>query len=107
MWQKSLVNGTEIGEPNPGTAGNAYVNDVFNRNQNKYLSQYDQPFSFNISLTYRTPKLNINKVASYVLRDWTAGAFLQYSSGLPLLVPYANNNLGSQLLNTYSSATTV
>jgi hypothetical protein len=105
VWQKSLVNGTEIGEPNPGTAGNAYVNDVFNRNQNKYLSQYDQPFSFNISLTYKVPRLNTNKVVSYVLRDWAVGVFAQYSSGLPLLVPYANNNLGAAIFNTYSSAT--
>jgi hypothetical protein len=103
--QKSLVNGTEIGEPNPGTAGNALVNDVFNRPINKYLSQYDQPMLFNISLTYSTPKLNGNQLLSWVVRDWNVGAFLQYSSGFPIQVPYAQNNLGNQILNTYSPAT--
>ncbi len=99
---KSLVNGTEIGEPNPGTAGNALVNDVFNRPINKYLSQYDQPYLFNISLTYTTPKLGGNKIVSWIARDWNLGTFLQYSSGLPIQVPYAQNNLGAALLNTYS-----
>jgi hypothetical protein len=101
-WQKSLVQGTEIGEPNPGSAGNALVNDVFNRNINKYISQYDQPFLFNISLTYKTPGVGKNKILSWVTKDWTYGAFLQYSSGFPIQVPYAQNNLGSAVLNTYS-----
>src|SRR5437588_516612 len=54
-WSKALTIGSEIGEPNPGTAGNAMVNNVFDRYQNKYISRYDQPFFFNVSLTYQTP----------------------------------------------------
>jgi hypothetical protein len=99
-WQKSLASGSEIGEPNPGTTGNAVFNDVFNRPNNKYISSFDQPFLFNISLTYVTPRLNINKVASWALRDWTLGAFLQYSSGFPIVAPTANNNLGNTLFQT-------
>ena len=55
-WSKALTIGTEIGEPNPGTTGNAVVNNVFNRKQNKYISRYDQPFFFNMSLNYTTPR---------------------------------------------------
>ena len=104
-WQKSLVNGTEIGEPNPGTAGNALVNDVFNRPINKYISQFDQPLVFNISMTYKSPGFGSNKILSWVTRDWNYGAFLQYSSGFPIQVPYAQNNLGAAVLNTYSPVT--
>ncbi len=96
-WQKTLTEGTEIGEPNPGTAGNAVVNDIANPKLSKYISLYDQPFLFNISITYITPKLGGNKVLSYIARDWTYGAFLQYSSGFPIQVPFANNNLNLSL----------
>jgi hypothetical protein len=34
------------------------------------------------------------------MRDWTYGFFLQYRSGLPLLVPAANSNLASYLFQT-------
>jgi hypothetical protein len=104
-WQKSLVSGTEIGEPNPGSAGNALVNDVFNRQINKYISQYDQPLLFNVSLTYRSPGFG-KKFVSWITKDWNYGAFLQYSSGFPIQVPYAQNNLGAALLNTYNPAGT-
>jgi len=99
-WQKNLDNGVEIGEPNPGTTGSAVVNDVFNRRNSKYLSVYDQPFLFNISVTYVTPRLNTNKALSWLLRDWTYGAFLQYSSGFPIVAPTANNNLGGEVFQT-------
>ena len=98
--QKTLVSGSEIGEPNPGTAGNAVFNDVFNRKNNKYLSSYDQPFLFNISVTYVTPKINTNKVVSWLARDWTYGAFLQYSSGFPIVAPTANNNLNNAVFQS-------
>ena len=104
-WSKTMDNGVEIGEPNPGSTGNAVVNNVFNRGVNKYLSAYDQPFLFNISATYVTPKLSGNKVLSWLARDWTYGAFLQYASGFPILAPYANNNLGQILFNTFNTGT--
>ena len=96
-WAKSQDLGTEIGEPNPGSTGNAVVNDPNNRQLNKYISQYDQPFLFNISLTYITPAVKTNKVLSWIARDWTYGAFLQYASGFPIQVPFANNNLNSAI----------
>ena len=104
-WSKTQDTGVEIGEPNPGTSGNAVVNDPFNRKNNKYLSAYDQPFLFNVSATYVTPKLGGNKALSWLARDWTYGVFLQYSSGFPIMVPFANNNLGQALFNTTPGVT--
>lgn len=94
-WQRSLTQGSEIGEPNPGTTGGAVFNDVFNRGLNKYISQYDQPFVFNISAQYMTPGVGTNRVLSWVVRDWSLGAFLQYASGQPIIVPSAQA-VGSQ-----------
>jgi hypothetical protein len=99
-WQKSQDTGVEIGEPNPGTTGGAVVNDVFNRKIDKYLSTYDQPFIYNISLSYTTPRIGFNKALSWVARDWTYGAFLQYSSGFPIEAPLATNNLSSDIFQS-------
>jgi hypothetical protein len=94
-WSKTLTLGAER-DPNPGSTGNAVFNNVFNRNNNKYLSIYDQPFQFNISANYTTPRANWGnsfggKSASWFARDWTFGVFLKYSSGLPLEVPVESN----------------
>jgi len=96
--QKTLDIGTER-DANPGTNGNALTNNVFNYNNNKNISMFDQPLVFNVSLTYVTPGVNFNKVASFALRDWTVGVFLQYASGLPIQAPFANNNLNSLLFD--------
>jgi hypothetical protein len=37
-------------------------------------------------------------VLYWVARDWTLNTLLGYSSGLPILAPYANNNLNQLLL---------
>jgi hypothetical protein len=106
-WSKSMDIGSEIGEPNPGTTGNAVFNDVFNRQSNKYLSRYDQPYLFNISLNYTTPGVKFNKILSFAVRDWTYGAFLQYSSGTPIPVPSANSSLNNYLFQGSSFANRV
>jgi hypothetical protein len=103
-WSKSETIGTEIGEPNPGTTGNAMVNNVFDRNQNKYISRYDQPFFFNVSMTYLTPKVGFNRIASMVLSNWSVGTFLQYASGFPLQVPNAQTSLDTLLFQGASFA---
>ncbi|MCU1337581.1 MAG: hypothetical protein JWO19_3162 [Bryobacterales bacterium] len=94
-WQKQLAMGSP-NVPNTGTTGGS-VNDVFNRAQNKYLSQYDQPFLFNLSAAYTTPKTGGSKILSWAARDWTMGAFLAYSSGMPIAAPASNNALSSIL----------
>jgi hypothetical protein len=103
-WSKSLTLGSEIGEPNPGTAGNAVVNNVFDRKVNKYISRYDQPFFFNLSLSYTTPGISANKILSKVFGNWTYGAFVQTASGFPLQVPNAQTNLNQYLFQGASFA---
>jgi hypothetical protein len=46
-WSRNLVNGSET-VPTPGSTGNAQINDVFNRPNNRYLSAYDAPYAWNI-----------------------------------------------------------
>ena len=106
-WSKALTIGTEIGEPNPGTTGNAQVNNVFDREKNKYISRYDQPFFFNTAVNYTTPRLTTNKVLSSVLANWTFGVFLQYASGFPLLVSSAQTALNNLLFQGASFANRV
>jgi hypothetical protein len=92
-WSKTLTIGAER-EPNPGTTGNATYNDVFNRPNQKTYSLYDAPFQSLISFTYQTPAWKGNKILSWITRDWTAGAFLAYRSGLPMPVPLATQTPG-------------
>jgi hypothetical protein len=93
-WQKSLTMGAEA----EGTGGGA-INDAFNRAVNKDISQYDQPLVSIISVNYTTPKWG-PKAASWIVRDWTIGALLQYRSGLPIQSPASTNNLASSLFQT-------
>jgi hypothetical protein len=90
-WSKTLTIGVER-DPNPGTTGNASYNDVFNRQNQKYLSVYDSPFQFTLSATYITPSIKGNKILSWISKDWTYAAVLQYRSGLPMPVPLATQN---------------
>ena len=83
------------------------VNDVFNRNQNKYISQFDQPYIFNTGLNYTLPALKGNRNLSWAVRDWTIGAFALYASGLPIPAPYAQNNLQSLLLRNLPTGQTL
>jgi len=96
--------------PNTGTIGNAAINDVFNRSQNKHISQYSRPFVFNLSANYTVPDPKFtgkfNKAVSWAVRDWTIGAFLQYASGLPIESPFAQNSLNTLLLRNVTSPNT-
>ena len=107
VWSKAETLGSEIGEPNPGSTGGAVFNDVFNRNTNKYISIYDQPYVFQLSATYTTPKINGNKILSWAAKDWTYAAALQYASGFPIQVPLANSNLNNYLFQGQSFANRV
>ena len=55
-WSKNLSMGSPDLVRVPGTGGGA-VNDVFDRQQNKYLSTLDQPFIYNIALNYTLPAI--------------------------------------------------
>ena len=86
-WQKELEYGSS-------------ANNVFNKEVNKNLSSSSQPFVLAIGLTYRTPAVTSNRVLRSMIRDWTVGSFLRYSSGLPIQVPSANNNLNTLLFQS-------
>ena len=101
-WSKNLSMGSPSNVVVPG-AGGGPMNDVFNRQGNKNLSPFDQPFVFNTSLNYTLPALHTNKVLSWVIRDWTIGAFMTYASGLPILAPAAQNNLNQLLLRNVTT----
>src|SRR5207237_7153266 len=105
-WSKNETMGAASNVTVPGTGGSP-VNDVFNRKLNKYISQYDQPFILNTALNYTLPTLHGNRILSNAIRDWTIGAFVTYASGLPILAPYAQNNLQSLLLRNITSTQTV
>jgi hypothetical protein len=96
VWSKNETIGAESDVSFSSPVAPA-SNDILNRQQNKYLSGYDQPLVTVISGSYTLPKLNINKAASWFVRDWQLGALLRYSSGLPIMAPLATNGL-SQLL---------
>jgi hypothetical protein len=81
----------------PGT-GAQPVSDVFNRSLNKYLSPFDQKFALTIAASYTVPALHVNKVLSWVARDWQISTLLGYASGLPILAPQAQNNLNTILV---------
>src|SRR5207244_11243854 len=94
-------------EPNPGTTGNAVVNNAFDRKMNKYLSRYDQPFFFNTAVNYTTPRMTTNKLVSAALANWTIAAFVQYASGFQMQVPSAQTSLNKILFQGASFATRV
>jgi hypothetical protein len=97
-WQKQLALGSG-NNPLAGTASGGYT-DVFNRNLNKSISQYDQPLVFNVSLNYTAPKIGGNKVLSWAVRDWTVGMLVQYASGMPIQSPAAQNSLSTLLFQS-------
>jgi hypothetical protein len=96
-WQKSLVSGVE---DKFGRGGGVFVNDPFNRRNQKTYSAYDQPFQLVISGLYTTPGLGRGgsmalRAASFAVKDWQIGGLFRYASGMPLLVPQATTNLST------------
>lgn len=83
-WQKELT-----------TAENTNVNDVFNPALQKAISGSSIPFVTAISFSYEIPGVSGSRVLRAVTGNWRLGGTLRYQSGLPILSPYATNNLGS------------
>ncbi len=85
--------------------GLGIINDVFNRDTNKQLSGSSRPNWMTLAANYTTPRWNQNHLVSYILKDWTLGAVLQYGSGLPIQAPLspANNNASTLLRSTYAT----
>jgi opacity protein-like surface antigen len=99
-YSKSLALGAEENN-NYGSTTTPVINDVFNRQNNKTLSGFDQPSMLIIAGNYTTPKVFAgssgfaSKVASWAARDWTVGAVMRYASGFPFKVPVATTGLNS------------
>ncbi len=96
-WQKELTMASEQQGNAMGSSG-ASINNVFDRHVNKYLSMLSRPLTFVIAANYTVPTWrDTNKIASWILRDWTIGAALQYASGMPIKAPIAQNRLDTAL----------
>jgi hypothetical protein len=88
-WQKELT-----------TAEGAAVNDVTNRANQKAISAQSQPLVLVVGYTYELPRVGSGKIVNAAIRGWTLGGLLRYASGLPILVPSANNNITTVLPRT-------
>ena len=73
------------------------INDVFNRPNQKNVSNTSQPFMFVTAYSYELPKIGSNKLVRNLVGGWTLGGVLRYSSGTPIAVPGSNNSLASLL----------
>ena len=93
-WQKELVLGSG---GNPGLAGPAIVNNVFNRKAQKSLASTSQPHIFVTGFSYTTPRAGSNWLVKQALGNWTIGGYVRYASGALIPVPTSNNNLASLL----------
>jgi hypothetical protein len=105
-WQKTLDIGAENSYPLGAAFGGgptAVSNNVFNYASNKFLSKDDRPFQLVISGSYTTPRWNVNKIVSEVVRNWRIAAVLRYQSGALIQIPGTNNGLAGILgTGTYS-----
>jgi hypothetical protein len=99
-YSKSLALGAEENN-NYGSTTTPVINDVFNRQNNKTLSGFDQPSALIIAGNYTTPKVFASassfggRILSWAARDWTVGAVLRYASGFPFKVPTATTGLNA------------
>ncbi|MBP1623329.1 MAG: TonB-dependent receptor, partial [Acidobacteria bacterium] len=89
-WQKELTIGAETNDTAFVTP--AAVNNINDFNSNKTISGLSVPHRVVIAVSYQVPKWDVNKFASWVLRDWTIGALLTYASGLPIMAPRGDWN---------------
>jgi hypothetical protein len=89
-WAQEQQQGVEFGS----------VNDVFNRAQNKTLSGFSRPLVSTISVNYRTPAWESNRILRSAVRDWMIGSILTYASGVPILAPTSTNNLNTLLFRS-------
>ncbi len=93
-WQKELNLGAGGLGANIVTTP---VNDILNRDQNKYISADSQPLELVFAFSYQTPALTSHRWVRAIERDWTLGGVFRYASGLPIQAPAAQNNLSTLL----------
>src|SRR6266567_5258181 len=91
-WQKEAEYGINV------------PNDVYNVAVNKTISAYSQPLTLAMGFNYQAPSMHGNKIMSAILRDWTVGGFMSYSSGLPIESPIGQNNLQTLLFQSNNTS---
>jgi len=94
-WQKELT-----------TAESVQANDVFNLPVQKGISPSSLPLVSAFLFNYQMPAVTSNKVLRAIQKDWTLGGSFRYQSGLPILSPYATNNLQAVLPRNTSNTPT-
>jgi outer membrane receptor protein involved in Fe transport len=97
-WQKEL----EIGADSQ-SGGAVAINDVYNRQNNRYVSPSSLPFILAFNVAYQLPRWGSNRWMRRAVGDWTVGFLARYQSGLPILVPYSNNSLNAILMRSANS----
>ena len=88
-FQKEQVVGTESQDPAFQVA--APVVNLNNLRSNKTISGMSIPQRLVVAGNYITPKINVYKPLSMLMRDWNFGAYLTYASGFPIMAPMAAN----------------
>jgi hypothetical protein len=95
-YQKEYTIGAETFDPAFAPVQPA-VNNLNDWQSNKTISGLSIPHRIVIAGNYTLPTLDVYKPLSWLIRDWTIGAVMTYSSGAPIRSPAANNNLANQL----------
>ena len=60
-------------------------------------AKHDQPFNLTRAPSYTMPRLNINKIASWALRDWQINGLLAWGAEMPN--PVSTNAAATQQRN--------
>jgi hypothetical protein len=88
-FQKELVVGTE--SQNPAFQVSSPVTSLDDLRANKSISGLSIPHRLVVAGNYITPKANVYKSLSWLMRDWNYGFYLVYASGFPIMAPMAAN----------------
>jgi hypothetical protein len=94
-WQKELT-----------TAESVQGNDIFNLPVQKGISPSSLPLVSAFLFNYNIPAMSSNHLVRTLQKDWTLGGSFRYQSGLPILSPYATNNLQAVLPRNTSNTPT-
>ena len=83
------------------------VNDVYNRGNQKSISPSSIPVILAPTFTYQPPLASLvpGKWMKAIVGGWAIAGVLRFQSGMPILVPYAQNSLNAVLLRTQNPAT--
>jgi hypothetical protein len=91
-WQKEITVGAETFDPAFAAVGPP-INDLNDMRSNKTLSGLSVPHRLVIAANYTIPRFeNMNQILSRVISNWQLGAVINYQSGAPIHVPFAQTS---------------